>query len=248
MVMDALRRPIASSPRGLFQFFQTKGGTRMAPLAVDTPSAIDQQLRLPALLLTFQALLWLAVVAFVIGTGSIPTDPSQVWTDAARSAIAGTWIIWHLLMVLPCLCGIVAMAMIGRTLIMSEARSMAWATLASSAIAVVCALVWMNLGIAMLHIGASTLSELWVDQARTIIIVFWDALILCATMTTGLALRQTNLARRTGLVVAVLSVLVLPLGLFRPPFLYGMLWLALGIALLRRGQVNRAADIRPVVS
>lgn len=220
----------------------------MAPLAVDTPSAIVQQLRIPALLLTFQALLWIAVVTFVIGTGSVPTDPSQAWTDAARSAIAGTWIIWHLLMVLPYVCGIVAMTMIGRTLLLTEAQSMAWATLASSAIAVVCALVWMNLGIAMLHIGAPTLGALWLDQARTILIVFWDALMVCATITTGLALYQTSLARRTGLVIAVLSVLVLPLGLFRPPFVYGLLWLPLGIALLRRGQVNRVAATRPVVS
>jgi hypothetical protein len=125
---------------------------------------------------------------------------------------------------------------------------MAWATLACTAIAAVCALVWMNLGIAMLHIGAPTLGELWVDQARTILIVFWDALMVCAMITTGLALRQTSLARRTGLVVAVLSVLVLPLGLFRPPFLYGLLWFALGIALRRGGQTNRAADTQPVVS
>ena len=132
----------------------------MAPLALDTSRTAYQQLRLPALLLVFQTLLWIAVVAFVVVSGGVPTDPSQAWTDAARSVIASKWIIWHLLVVLPHLCGIVAMAMIARTLLRTEAQIMAWATLASTAIAVVCALVWMNLGIAMLHIGAPTLAEL----------------------------------------------------------------------------------------
>jgi hypothetical protein len=219
----------------------------MAPFALDTSRTADLQLRLPALLLIFQTLLWIAVVAFVVVSGGVPTDPSQAWTDAARAAITGTWIIWHLLVVLPFLCGIVAMAMIAQMLLTTEARLMAWATLASSAIALICALVWMNLGIAMLHVGASTLGELWADQARTVLIVFWDALILCATITTGLALHQTGLARRTGLVVAILSVLVLPLGVFRPPFVYGLLWLPLGIALLRRRSVQRAIDTKRVV-
>ena len=63
----------------------------------------------------------------------------------------------------------------------------------------------------------------------------WAALL--ALILTGVALYRTGTLRRTGLVVAVLAGLFLALDVVTrglPPFIVAPLWLAVGIALLRR--------------
>jgi hypothetical protein len=57
-----------------------------------------------------------------------------------------------------------------------------------------------------------------------------------ATLFIGISLYQSNLLRRTGLVITILSGILIPLALFvgYPPFVFGFLWLAIGIGLLRR--------------
>jgi hypothetical protein len=57
-----------------------------------------------------------------------------------------------------------------------------------------------------------------------------------ATLFIGIGLYQSTLLRRTGLIIAVLSGILIPLAIFvgYPPFVFGFLWLAIGIGLLSR--------------
>ena len=58
-----------------------------------------------------------------------------------------------------------------------------------------------------------------------------------ATLMTGIALFISGTLRRTGLVVAILSAalgIMAIFGAILPPAVLGLLWLALGIGLLRR--------------
>ncbi len=63
----------------------------------------------------------------------------------------------------------------------------------------------------------------------------WAAAL--AVVLTGLALRTSGVLRRTGSVVAVLAVLFLVADVLTrgfPPFVVGLLWLTIGVGLLRR--------------
>jgi hypothetical protein len=57
-----------------------------------------------------------------------------------------------------------------------------------------------------------------------------------ATLFISISLYQSRLLRRTGLIIAILTGILIPLALFvgYPPFVFGFLWLAIGIGLLRR--------------
>jgi xanthine/uracil permease len=58
-----------------------------------------------------------------------------------------------------------------------------------------------------------------------------------AVLLTGVALHRTGVLRRVGLVVAVLAGAILLLDALTrgfPPFVVALLWLTVGIALLRR--------------
>ena len=90
----------------------------------------------------------------------------------------------------------------------------------------------------MLAVSAPTLADLPAYWMATPIIVELHLTILVATLALGLGLRRLGLAPRTGRIVAVLSGLLLPVWLFTPPFVYGLLWLPLGIALLRARPIH----------
>jgi hypothetical protein len=57
-----------------------------------------------------------------------------------------------------------------------------------------------------------------------------------ATLFIAISLYQSKLLRRTGLIIAILSGILIPLAIFvgYPPFVFGFLWLAIGIGLLSR--------------
>jgi zinc transporter ZupT len=56
------------------------------------------------------------------------------------------------------------------------------------------------------------------------------------TLFIGISLYQSTLLRRTGLIIAILSGILIPLSVVvgYPPFVFGFLWLAIGIGLLSR--------------
>jgi hypothetical protein len=58
-----------------------------------------------------------------------------------------------------------------------------------------------------------------------------------ATLFLGISLYQSARLRRTGLIIVILSGILIPLAVFlgHPTFVFGFLWLAIGIGLLRNG-------------
>ena len=116
----------------------------------------------------------------------------------------------------------------------SRARPLGLATLvcaigASALIVVVAALRTSVVGFT-----APTLGQVRAYQVSDSLFRSADAITLLATLSAAIGLWQSGLARRTGLVVAILCGLLLVLSFLGdlPPFVVGLAWLAIGVALL----------------
>ena len=221
----------------------------MAPLTRDTLSAVDQQLRLPARLLTFQVLLSIAtVLGLVVVYPSISLSPDRPWTEPIKRAQEVAWITHHVLLLLAYGTGAVAILLLARLLLTTPARIAAWVALIVQALCLLLWIVYMGVRMSLLNLSAPTIGELGVYQTSQQFVPVLTVLGLIATLAISVALWRAGLARRTGLVVAVLTALLLPLVLFLPPFVFNLLWLPLGITLLRRRPSERVIDGMPVLS
>ncbi len=205
----------------------------MATMALGARTGLRPRLSLPAILLIAQTLLWVPPVVIMVAFGPLPLNPDSGWTPEALAPLRTPWIAHQALMLLAFLCGGAGSILVARALLATPVRRLAWAALISASASVVCALTWAGLHFSMLGFSAPTLADLPAYWMATPIIVELHLTILVATLSLGLGLRRLGLAPRTGRVVAVLSGLLLPVWLVTPPFVYGLLWLPLGIALLR---------------
>jgi hypothetical protein len=169
--------------------------------------------------------LWLlAVVATLSGSGVTDSaDLSVAQMDAIRTGWRLIWPVYAAAIIV----GSAAMMLLRLSL----------AARVASAVSIVAALA--NLVLSELAAGF-TEPRLGDNGYFTASLVasyaaIWAALV--ALIVTGVVLRRTGMLRRTGLVIAVLAGLFLVLDVVTrglPPFIVAPLWLAVGIALLRR--------------
>jgi len=202
----------------------------MATLAVDTQHGLAPRLRLPAWMLILQILLWLPAVLLVT---SVPLSPTSSWTSETQAQVRTLWIIHQGVMLLAALVGTTALVMVARALIEMRPTRLARAGMISAMLTIALWLVWGVLRFSLLTVSAPTLGEIPAYQASGLVVIPLTVLTALATCLISFALRQDGIARRTGLIVGILSGLCMVVGPFVPPFVYGLLWLPIGIALLR---------------
>ena len=201
-----------------------------APAVSQIPTS---RIRLAGWLLVLQLFCWIGVV--IAGLANFPPGEFDTWTPTVLAGVRSPWILFHLFMALALVVGNSAMALLAGDLRETLARPLTLVILVCALGGIALVLVFVALRFSVLNFSESTLGQVRAYQASDPVFITSSVLTFLATCITAISLWRTHMARRTGLVVAVLSgALIVLLFVGFPPFALGLLWLPLGIALLRR--------------
>jgi hypothetical protein len=195
--------------------------------------------RLPAIALVASFVGWLLVVV-VAATLVFPTFPKglDALTPQQMQTSPGMYSFFQLMFLLPVLLGVGGIIALVSPLKETKSRSMVWLMLASAIVAVLFFLVLIAVRLSLVSFTEATLGEnsLWQSTAWTFDHLAGPAMAV-TTFITGIALFISSVLRRTGVTVAILSAVLgiaAIFGAILPPAVLGLLWLALGLGLLRR--------------
>ena len=196
------------------------------------------KLKMPALLLVFSLIGFVLLMMVVIGL-VLPSFPNGIGelTPQQMSSFLEEYILIQAFPLLPILLGVAGIALLYPSLKETAGSRFAWLGLFVAVLMGTLYFVLITFRMSLVNFSDTTLSANSVWQWTS-----WAydklGLILPATATlfTGISLYQSRLLRRTGLVVAILNGILIPLAIFvgYPPFVFGFLWLAIGIGLLSR--------------
>ena len=196
------------------------------------------KLKMPALLLVFSLIGFVLLMMVVIGL-VLPSFPNGIGelTPQQMSSFLEEYILIQAFPLVPILLGVAGIALLYPSLKETAGSRFAWLGLIVAVLMGTLYFVLITFRMSLVNFSDTTLSANSVWQWTS-----WAydklGLILPATATlfTGISLYQSRLLRRIGLVVAILNGILIPLAIFvgYPPFVFGFLWLAIGIGLLSR--------------
>jgi len=196
------------------------------------------KLKMPALLLVFSLIGFVLLMMVVIGL-VLPSFPNGIGelTPQQMSSFLEEYILIQAFPLVPILLGVAGIALLYPSLKETAGSRFAWLGLFVAVLMGTLYFVLITFRMSLVNFSDTTLSANSVWQWTS-----WAydklGLILPATATlfTGISLYQSRLLRRIGLVVAILNGILIPLAIFvgYPPFVFGFLWLAIGIGLLSR--------------
>ncbi len=178
---------------------------------------------------------WLVAVVTVM-SGPGVTESADLTREQMASIRGGWSLIWPLYAV-AVIVGCAGTALLNRTLLGTPGHR--WAVLSQVACGISTVAILANLVLSEVA-GGFTEARLGLNGAFDAALVasyaaIWAA--AAAVLLTGVALRAGGVLRRTGPVVAVVAGVFLLLDVLTrgfPPFVVAFLWLAVGVALLRR--------------
>ncbi|MFL5805305.1 MAG: hypothetical protein ACJ8CR_26630 [Roseiflexaceae bacterium] len=204
----------------------------METLTVSASPAAPSRTRLAGWLLALQLIGW--VGAIVAGLANFPPSEFDTWTPATFASVQAPWILFHLFIALAIVIGNSGLALLATRLRTSRARLLGLVTLVCAIGAMALIVVVAALRVSVVGFTAPTLGQVRAYQVSDPLFRSADAITLLATLSAAIGLWQSGLARRTGLVVAILCGLLLVLSFLGdlPPFVVGLAWLAIGVALL----------------
>lgn len=196
------------------------------------------KLRMPALLFVLSFIGFVLLMIVVIGT-VLPSFPNGigVLTPPQMSSFLGKYVLIQTLPLVPILLGLAGIALLYSPLKETAGRRFAWLGLIFAVLMGALYLTLVIFRLSLVEFSEATLGANSVWQWTS-----WAydklGLILPAvtTLFIGISLYQSTLLRRTGLIIAILSGILIPLSVVvgYPPFVFGFLWLAIGIGLLSR--------------
>lgn len=196
------------------------------------------KLKMPALLLVFSLIGFVLLMMVVIGL-VLPSFPNGIGelTPQQMSSFLEEYILIQAFPLVPILLGVAGIALLYPSLKETAGSRFAWLGLIVAVLMGTLYFVLIIFRVSLVDFSDTTLSANSVWQWTS-----WAydklGLILpsAATLFIGISLYQSKLLRRTGLIVAILSGILIPMAFFvgYPPFVFGFLWLAIGIGLLSR--------------
>jgi hypothetical protein len=196
------------------------------------------KLRVPGLLFVSSLVCFILLMAIAIGV-VLPAFPSGMGalTPEQMQNFRSVFVLFQAWALVPVLLGTLGTALLYPSLKQTSAGRIAWLGLICASLTSLLYFVLIVLRLTLVSFSEASLNEnslwLWTSWAFD-----KPGLILLAvtTLLVGISLYRSNLLRRTGLVVAILSGILIPLAIFvgYPPFVFGFLWLAIGIGLLFR--------------
>ena len=205
---------------------------------MDASNFPPTKLRNPALLLVFSLIGFVLLMMVVIGL-VLPSFPNGIGelTPQQMSSFLEEYLLIQAFPLVPILLGIAGIGLLYSSLKETAGHRFAWLGLIVAMLMGTLYLVLIIFRISLVSFSDATLSANSVWQWTS-----WAydklGLILPATATLfiGISLYQSTLLRRTGLIIAILSGIAIPLAIFvgYPSFVFGFLWLAIGLGLLSR--------------
>jgi hypothetical protein len=196
------------------------------------------KLRVPGLLFVSSLVCFILLMAIAIGV-VLPAFPSGMGalTPEQMQSFRSVFVLFQAWALVPVLLGTLGIALLYPTLKQTSASRIALFGLICASLTSLLYFVLIVLRLTLVSFSEASLNEnsLWqwtswaFDKPGLI-------LLAVTTLLVGISLYRSNLLRRTGLVVAILSGILIPLAIFvgYPPFVFGFLWLAIGIGLLFR--------------
>jgi hypothetical protein len=196
------------------------------------------KLKMPALLFVFSLIGFVLLMVVVIGL-VLPSFPNGIGelTPQQMSSFLGKYVLIQAFPLVPILLGVAGIALLYPSLKETAGRRFAWLALLVAVLMGILYFVLILFRISLTSFSDATLSAnpvwQWTSWAYDKLGLILPALATCFI---AISLYQSSLLRRTGLVIAILSGILIPLALFvgYPPFVFGFLWLAIGIGLLGR--------------
>jgi hypothetical protein len=200
------------------------------------------QLRLAGILLIATLFLYATVIVFTI-TRVFSRFPNGLGllTPIDMMTFRGDFVLFQLLALVAIGAGTGGLAVSATSLLTTRARTWAQIALICAAAAFAAVLLAVAARFTLLNFTEPTLGESATWQWTTWVFDYVAAPIQgLATLVASVALAVSDVLRRTGLVVAVLSGILIVLAVVAgfPPFVFAFLWLALGIGLLRRTRTS----------
>lgn len=194
--------------------------------------------KMPALLLVFSfigfALLMIVVIALVLP--SFPNGIGEL-TPQQMPSFLGEYLLIQALPLVPILLAVAGIALLYSSLKETTGGRFAWLGLIVAVLMGVLYLALIIFRMSLVSFSEATLSAnsvwQWTSWAYDKLGLILPAV---ATLFIGISLYQSRLLRRTGLIIAILCGILIPLAFSvgYPPFVFGFLWLAIGIGLLFR--------------
>jgi hypothetical protein len=196
------------------------------------------KLKMPALLLVFSLIGFVLLMMIVIGW-VLPSFPNGIgeMTPQQMSSFLGKYVLTQAFPLVPISLGVAGIALLYLSLKETAGGRFAWLGLVLAVLMDILYLALMIFRVSLVSFSDATLSAnsvwQWTSWAYDKLGLILPAF---ATLFIAISLYQSKLLRRTGLIIAILSGILIPLAIFvgYPPFVFGFLWLAIGIGLLSR--------------
>jgi hypothetical protein len=196
------------------------------------------KLKMPALLLVFSLIGFVLLMMIVIGW-VLPSFPNGIgeMTPQQMSSFLGKYVLTQAFPLVPISLGVAGIALLYLSLKETAGGRFAWLGLVLAVLMDILYLALMIFRLSLVSFSDATLSAnsvwQWTSWAYDKLGLILPAF---ATLFIAISLYQSKLLRRTGLIIAILSGILIPLAIFvgYPPFVFGFLWLAIGIGLLSR--------------
>jgi hypothetical protein len=193
---------------------------------------------MPGLMFVSSLVSFISLMAIAIGM-VLPAFPAGmgVLTPEQMQNFRSVFVLFQAWAIVPVLLGTLGVALLYPSLKQTSASRVAWLGLICASLTSLLYFVLIVLRLTLVSFSEASLNDnsiwMWTSWAFD-----KPGLILLAitTLFLGISLYQSKLLRRIGLIVAILSGILISMALFvgYPPFVFGFLWLAIGIGLLRR--------------
>jgi hypothetical protein len=196
------------------------------------------KVKLPAIMFISSLVGFILLMVVVIGL-VLPSFPNGIGelTSQQMSSFLGKYVLTQALPLVPILLGAAGIALLYPSLKETDGRLFALLALIVAVLMGVLYLVLVIFRMSLVNFSNDTLNAnsvwQWTSWAYDVLGLIFPAV---TTLFIGISLYQSALLKRTGLVIAILSGLLIPLAFFAgyPAFVFGFLWLAIGIGLLIR--------------
>ena len=162
-------------------------------------------------------------------------------TPQQMSNIRVGWVIFHFFFALAFAVGGSGLVLLSKALMSTPARVLALATVMCVFLAIASVVAFFAVRSSFVNFTAPKLALASGYKLSNNLVLASQYLITAATVLAGVGLSLSGILRRTGLVVSIMAALygVADISgvLVLPPFVIALLWLVLGIALVRRKPV-----------
>jgi hypothetical protein len=181
---------------------------------------------------------FILLMAIAIGV-VLPAFPSGMGalTPEQMQNFRSVFVLFQAWAIVPILLGTLGIALLYPSLKQTPANRIAWLGLICASLSSLLYFVLIVFRLTLVSFAEASLNDnsiwrwtSWAFDKPGLIMLALTSLFV------GISLYRSNLLRRTGLIVAILSIILIFLAIFvgYPPFVFGFLWLAVGIGLLTR--------------